>query len=604
MLVYIYSGIIRGAVRVGYLNMDTALLSKCLNERSFFYTHLERTTRRKEHMAALYEKTLCLILLILLPVPSSCVTTLSCTQPASTISLSTVSETFRYPSSGTYPTLTLCEWLFRSDTNTKMSFVLSNVNVDCGDILRFYDGSSSSDSSIDSAFCCTGCSYPAKFTTGNNLYAKFSTDSTLTASESGFQVTILAGKDESNCASTGTVNNIQILSSTQTITLTSPNFPGAYPRNFECTYTYSYSSGTIRIQFLYVDVEPNGSNCYDFVEIYDGSSTSSPVLGKVCGTTLPNFINSTNTSMTLKFFSDGFSTNLGYKAIISPVGTDNSTTIAITEDSTSIDTTTSIASATISMQDSTLDSTIAVKTTAHEDTTTVYPSTSTFHETTQGSTQVNPIMSTFHDTTQGSTNVYPSTSTFHDTTQGSTNVYPSTSTFHDATQGSTNVYPSTSTFHDSTQGSTEVNPIMSTFHDTTQGRTNVYPSTSTFHDSTQGSTNVDSFTTVVSTTNKEGGEFGTTIKSKEKSLWNDLLTTVINQRHVSTLNIKKDKVIYGGTILRQNRTESVNWGIVGAGVLIGMFSIAVLALIALLSRKHCKKGKIDFENNALEPVEK
>ncbi|XP_078320531.1 uncharacterized protein LOC111112006 isoform X40 [Crassostrea virginica] len=553
MLVYIYSGIIRGAVRVGYLNMDTALLSKCLNERSFFYTHLERTTRRKEHMAALYEKTLCLILLILLPVPSSCVTTLSCTQPASTISLSTVSETFRYPSSGTYPTLTLCEWLFRSDTNTKMSFVLSNVNVDCGDILRFYDGSSSSDSSIDSAFCCTGCSYPAKFTTGNNLYAKFSTDSTLTASESGFQVTILAGKDESNCASTGTVNNIQILSSTQTITLTSPNFPGAYPRNFECTYTYSYSSGTIRIQFLYVDVEPNGSNCYDFVEIYDGSSTSSPVLGKVCGTTLPNFINSTNTSMTLKFFSDGFSTNLGYKAIISPVGTDNSTTIAITEDSTSIDTTTSIASATISMQDSTLDSTIAVKTTAHEDTTTVYPSTSTFHETTQGSTQVNPIMSTFHDTTQGRTNDYPSTSTFHDATQGSTNVYPSTSTFHD---------------------------------------------------STQGSTNVDSFTTVVSTTNKEGGEFGTTIKSKEKSLWNDLLTTVINQRHVSTLNIKKDKVIYGGTILRQNRTESVNWGIVGAGVLIGMFSIAVLALIALLSRKHCKKGKIDFENNALEPVEK
>nr|XP_022304987.1 neuropilin-2-like isoform X35 [Crassostrea virginica] len=512
--------------------MDTALLSKCLNKRSFFYTHLERTTRRKEHMAALYEKTLCLILLILLPVPSSCVTNLSCTQPASTISLSTVIETFRYPSSGTYPTLTLCEWLFRSDTNTKMSFVLSNMNVDCGDILRFYDGSSSSDTSIDSAFCCTGCSYPAKFTTGNNLYAKFSTDSTLTASEFGFQVTILAGKDESNCASTGTVNNIQILSSTQTITLTSPNFPGAYPRSFECTYTYSYSSGTIRIQFLYVDVEPNGSNCYDFVEIYDGSSTSSPVLGKVCGTTLPDFINSTNTSMTLKFSSDGFSTNLGYKAIISPVhvGTDNSTTTAITEDSTS-------------------NSTTAVKTTAYEDTTTVYPSTSKFHDTTQ---------------------VYPSTSTFHETTQGSTHDYPSTSTFHDATQGSTNVYPSTSTFHDSTQGST----------------------------------NVDSFTTVVSTTNKEGGEFGTTIKSKEKSLWNDLLTTVINQRHVSTLNIKKDKVIYGGTILRQNRTESVNWGIVGAGALIGIFSIAVLVLIALLSRKHCKKGKIDFENYALEPVEK
>ena len=59
-----------------------------------------------------------------------------------------------------------------------------------------FTGLSSNHTSIDSAFCCTGCSYPAKFTTGNNLYAKFSTDSTLTASESGFQVTILAGKDE------------------------------------------------------------------------------------------------------------------------------------------------------------------------------------------------------------------------------------------------------------------------------------------------------------------------------------------------------------------------------------------------------------------------
>ena len=54
---------------------------------------------------------------------------------------------------------------------------------------------------------------------------------------------------------------------------------------------------------------------------FQGSSTNSPVLRKVCGTTLPVIIRSTNTSMTLKFSSDGFSTNLGYKAIISPVGT-------------------------------------------------------------------------------------------------------------------------------------------------------------------------------------------------------------------------------------------------------------------------------------------
>ena len=53
---------------------------------------------------------------------------------------------------------------------------------------------------------------------------------------------------------------------------------------------------------------------------FQGSSTSSQVLKKVCGTTFTDIITSTNTSMTIKFSSDGFSTNLGYKAIISPVG--------------------------------------------------------------------------------------------------------------------------------------------------------------------------------------------------------------------------------------------------------------------------------------------
>ena len=53
-----------------------------------------------------------------------------------------------------------------------------------------------------------------------------------------------------------------------------------------------------------------------------GNFTSSPVLRRVCGTTLPTIIKSTNMSMTLKFYSDAVpSSNLGYKAIVSPVGT-------------------------------------------------------------------------------------------------------------------------------------------------------------------------------------------------------------------------------------------------------------------------------------------
>lgn len=44
---------------------------------------------------------------------------------------------------GFFSRSTNCEWLFQpSDPNTNISFVVSNMNVDCGEILRFYDGKS------------------------------------------------------------------------------------------------------------------------------------------------------------------------------------------------------------------------------------------------------------------------------------------------------------------------------------------------------------------------------------------------------------------------------------------------------------------------------
>nr|XP_022292249.1 mucin-4-like isoform X6 [Crassostrea virginica] len=472
---------------------------------------------------------------------STLVTTLSCTQPASTISLSTVSETFRYPSSGTYPTLTLCEWLFRSDTNTKMSFVLSNMNVDCGDILRFYDGSSSSDISIDSAFCCTGCSYPAKITTGNNLYAKFSTDSTLTASESGFQVTILAGKDESNCASTGAVNNVQILSSTETITLTSPNFPGAYPRNFVCTYTYSYSSGTIQIQFLYVDVEPNGSNCYDFVEIYDGSSTSSPVLRKVCGTTLPAIITSTNTSMTLKFSSDGYSTKLGYKAIISPVGTATLTTTSTTTEPPTT-TTTTLSTTTEPVTTTTVSTTTEPVTTTTASTTTVPPTTTT----TTVSTTTEPVTTTIASTTTepvttttASKTTEPVTSTTVPTTTEpvTTTTEPVTTT----TASTTTVPPTTTT----TTVSTTTEPVTTTTVSTTTEpvtTTTVSTTTEPVTATTTSKTTEPVTTTTVSTTTVPPTTTTTTVSTTTEPVTTTTVSTTTEPVTTTTVSTTTEPV--------------------------------------------------------------
>ena len=69
---------------------------------------------------------------------------------------------------------------------------------------------------------------------------------------------------------------------------TSPSFPEKYPINVDCVWTISRPNGSlIRIEFMSMDMEMVWSQCYDYVEIRDGASESSPLLGKVCGDDIP-----------------------------------------------------------------------------------------------------------------------------------------------------------------------------------------------------------------------------------------------------------------------------------------------------------------------------
>ncbi len=62
----------------------------------------------------------------------------------------------------------------------------------------------------------------------------------------------------------------------------------------------------------------NSSCAYDYLEVYDGSSTSAPLIGKYCGTDLPGPFKSTNAdhALTFKFHSDGSATRTGWKAAV------------------------------------------------------------------------------------------------------------------------------------------------------------------------------------------------------------------------------------------------------------------------------------------------
>ncbi|XP_057373421.1 calcium-activated chloride channel regulator 4-like [Daphnia carinata] len=84
--------------------------------------------------------------------------------------------------------------------------------------------------------------------------------------------------------------------------LTSPNYPGAYPNNYNCQWTIQLPRGSkISLTFSHFDVE----SPFDFVEVYDGSSTSGTRLLEHTGSTLPSApVSSSSNEMVVRFVTD------------------------------------------------------------------------------------------------------------------------------------------------------------------------------------------------------------------------------------------------------------------------------------------------------------
>uniref|UniRef100_A0A183BT09 CUB domain-containing protein n=1 Tax=Globodera pallida TaxID=36090 RepID=A0A183BT09_GLOPA len=68
-------------------------------------------------------------------------------------------------------------------------------------------------------------------------------------------------------------------------TILSPTYPGTYPSNLHCLYLLrGEPSQRVRLFFRDFDVYFGGEHCpYDSLTVYDGSSTSDPIIRKLCG---------------------------------------------------------------------------------------------------------------------------------------------------------------------------------------------------------------------------------------------------------------------------------------------------------------------------------
>ncbi|KAM9853916.1 inactive serine protease PAMR1 [Aulostomus maculatus] len=89
----------------------------------------------------------------------------------------------------------------------------------------------------------------------------------------------------------------------------------SYPNNARCEWTIQVDRPfTIELRFMMLSLESHHSCRYDYVEVRDGDSINSRVIGRFCGNNRPAPIQSSGNSLHILFVSDGYKNFDGFFA--------------------------------------------------------------------------------------------------------------------------------------------------------------------------------------------------------------------------------------------------------------------------------------------------
>ena len=142
---------------------------------------------------------------------------------------------------------------------------------------------------------------------GNQLFVRFRSD--FSVASSGFRA-----RYQTLCGGTWTNPSGMIQS---------PNYPSPYPGSKECVYVIALPAGkAVRMDFLSFDIEGSGRNCiYDFIEVRDGDTANSTLIGRFCGPPdqIPPPVISTHNYLWIKFQTDASVHNQGFLANYSSI---------------------------------------------------------------------------------------------------------------------------------------------------------------------------------------------------------------------------------------------------------------------------------------------
>uniref|UniRef100_A0A803WAR0 Metalloendopeptidase n=1 Tax=Ficedula albicollis TaxID=59894 RepID=A0A803WAR0_FICAL len=243
-----------------------------------------------------------------------------------------------------YPPNKNCVWQVVAPTQYRISMKFEFFELEGNEVCK-YDyveirSGLSSDSKLHGKFC--GTEVPEVITSQyNNMRIEFRSDNTV--SKKGFKAHFFSDKDECSKDNGGCqhecINTVgsyvcqcrngfvlhenkhdckeaeceQKIHSPNGI-ITSPNWPDKYPSRKECTWEISATPGQRGSTFNEFEIEQHQECAYDHLEVFDGESEKSPILGRLCGNKIPDPLIATGNKMFLRFVSDASVQRKGFQA--------------------------------------------------------------------------------------------------------------------------------------------------------------------------------------------------------------------------------------------------------------------------------------------------
>uniref|UniRef100_A0A914WPV4 Cubilin n=1 Tax=Plectus sambesii TaxID=2011161 RepID=A0A914WPV4_9BILA len=219
-----------------------------------------------------------------------------------------------YPAS--YPANLMCSWTIVVESNRNLELTFEDFELqttkECSkDYVQLM--SRFGQKTISNRLCSVEEAKKQNFTSvGGRLHIDFKTDEQ--GSGRGFKLHIYEVMHD--CST-------DVLALTELeprLTLTSPLFPKFYPDSLDCIWVVRAPAGH-RISFT-VDpdtfgMEQQDPNCTeDFMEIRDGGTLMSPLVGRYCEDEAPGTIMSTGSLLFIRFVSDSWLSNSGFNATV------------------------------------------------------------------------------------------------------------------------------------------------------------------------------------------------------------------------------------------------------------------------------------------------